>query len=266
MNRAFALVLGALTCVVGIVPATANAQQTRLPWTSTFDRGDFSEWTAFRNSTGAAIVLSGCQAGSCVRAPLVAGTNNDNYGDFNFGDHFTVGGEKVEELWLQFFSKFDAGFIWPTKGQKMAIVNLTDGLTSTKHYQVFVYVRADGQYSVDHSYFTQWRFFGLPQNVGSPVSVVPGRWDKLKLYVRLNEPGHLNGIVRLWINDQLKVQYENVNIREATSYGMGKLNFGSYSNPPATSDGVQWWDSFTLSITDPDQSAVPMPPTNVQAE
>lgn len=259
-----------MACLVaGLTLATSDlslAQQTGLPWSSTFDGGNFGEWSAFRNTTGVAIVTSGCKTGACARAPLVAGTNNDNYGDFHFGDHFTIRGPKVEEVWLRLYSKFDAGYAWPSKGQKLAIINLTDGLTSTKYYQVYVYIRQDGQYAVDHSYFAQWRFFGLPQNVGSPMSVVPGQWDKIKLYVRLNNPGQANGIVRMWVNDQLKIAYESVNIRESTQYGMNKLNLSSYSNPPATSNGVQWWDSFLLTTSDPDGTVAPMPPSNVVAQ
>jgi hypothetical protein len=249
-----------------LIASSVTAQQVNLPWSASFDGGDLSEWSAFRNATGVEVVSSGCQLGRCARAPLLSGSYNDNYGDYLFGDHFSVRGDKVEEAWLRFYSKFDSGYVWPSKGHKLAIVNLTDGQTSTKHYQVYIVVSPDGRYAVDHSYFTQRRFFGLAQNVGTPVAVVPGQWDKIKLYVRLNSPGQSDGVVRLWVNDQLKAQYELLNIREATQYGMNKLNLSSYSNPPAISNGVQWWDEFLLSRIDPDAAAAPMAPSDLRAE
>lgn len=246
---------------------TAVAQQgTRLPWLATFDGGTFSEWDGFRNTTGVTIETSGCQSGRCARAPLIAGTNNDNYGDFHFGDFFSVGGAKVEEVWLRFYSRIDPGFQWPNRSQKLAILNLTDGQTSTKYYQVYVYVRPNGDYAADHSYFTAWQFFGLFQNVGTPVGPRLGQWDKIKLHVRLNAPGQPNGIVQLWVNDELKVDRRDVNIREGTGYGINKLNLSSYSTQPAPSAGTQWWDGFTLSTSDPDIAAPPNPPSNVRVE
>lgn len=268
-SRACRAGFGALV-LLGISGASL-AQSNGLPFNSTFDAGNFNEWHGFRNSTGAAIVESGCQSGRCVRAPMQTATSNDNYGDRHFGDHTTIGGQKVEEAWLRLYSKFDAGFIWPDRSQKIAILNLGDSTSYSRYYQVYIYVRPNGQYAVDHSDLTNWRFTGLFQNQGAALSPRPGQWDKLKLHVRLNTPGQANGVVQLWINDVLKVDYSNVNIRQNSTYGMNKLNLSSYSTNSSSPDGgtgVQWFDSFTLSTTDPDGSSVlrPNPPTNVQAE
>jgi len=243
----------------------AHAQSTRLPWASNFEGGNFSEWDGFRNTTGATIETTGCQSGRCARAPLQQGTTNDNYGDFHFGDHESVRGQKLEEVWLSFYTKFDAGYVWPNRSQKLAILNLTDGQTTTRQYQVYVYVRPNGQFAVDKSDLIDWTFFGLYQNVGgAAVGPRAGQWDKIKLFVRLNTPNQSNGIVRMWVNDTLKVEYTDVNIREGTSYGINKLNLSSYSTEGGGSTGVQWWDSFRLQITDPDGAAVrPQPPTGV---
>lgn len=266
-TRQLFVMLGGLMLALG--PLAAGAQVTRLPFTSNFETGDFSEWDGFRNTTGVTIVSSGCQSGRCARAPLVTGTTNDNYGDFHFGDFYTVRGPKIEEAWLRVYSKFDAGYSFPSSGQKIAIINLTDGQNSTKHYQVYLNIRQNGVYEVNHSYFSQWRFFGLPQ-VATPATVRFGQWDKIKLYVRLNTPGQSNGIVRMWVNDQLKVQSESVNLREGTAYGMNKLNLSSYATPGGAADGFQWWDSLLLSTTDPDGGSTPaptpMPPSNVRVE
>ena len=78
--------------------------------------------------------------------------------------------------------------------------------------------------------------------------------------MRLNSPGATNGVLRLWINDQLKLEYSNVNIRFGTSIGINKLILSTYATPPSPTNGMQWHDSFTLALTDPDGSSPPPPP------
>jgi hypothetical protein len=76
-----------------------------------------------------------------------------------------------------------------------------------------------------------------------------------------------DGIVRLWVNDQPKVEYTNVPIRAGTSYAMSKLILSNSATPNSLSNGQQWWDSWVLSQTDPDQAGVvPAAPTNLRAE
>jgi hypothetical protein len=247
-----------------ISQAGAAASNTRLPFTSTFDAGNFDEWDGFRNTTGVTLPTTGCQSGRCTRSPLVAGTLSDNYGDFYFADFTTIGGSKVEEIWLQVWSKFDSGLTWPNRGQKIAILNLTDGQSTERRYQVTLYVNPSGQYAVERSDIGAWQFTGLAQNIGSAAPVRLGQWDKLKVYARLNTPGSSNGIVRMWVNDQLKLEYTSVNIRSNTSYGFNKLNLSTYATQESPSNGVQWHDSLVLSTTDPG-SGTPGTPTPPQA-
>lgn len=257
--------------VVGVVclmaAGGAQAPNTGLPWVANFETGDFSEFNGgLRNGTGATVETAGCLSGRCARVPLIAGTTSDTYGDFHFGDHAAVRHTKVEEVWLRFYNKFESGVQWPNRSHKMAILNLTDGVTWTRYYQVFVYVAPNGEYSITNSFLANWRFFGLVQNVGTPARVQFDRWEKFKLYVRLNTPGVANGIVRLWINDQLKAEHTTVNIRESTNYGVNKLNLSTYATDTSPNNGVQWFDSFIVSTTDPDagQATPPNAPTNVR--
>lgn len=253
-----AVVLG----VVATLPTAASAQ-TRLPFTSTFDQGNFNEWTGgFRNTTGVTIQSSGCQSGSCARAPIIGGTDNDNYGDYYFGDHSTVRGTKVEEVWLRFYSRFDSAGGWPTSGweTKLALLNLTDGQSSERRYQVFLIVNNQQQYVPVYSNISSWVFNHLQPNVGPRPVARLGQWDKLKMFVRLNTPGSSNGIIRLWVNDQLTVDYSNVNIRGGTAYGMNKLLLSSYSNTRNPGPQYQWWDSWTMSASDPDGGSTPVGP------
>lgn len=69
--------------------------------------------------------------------------------------------------------------------------------------------------------------------------VSSGQWDKLKLRVRLNTPGVAGGIVELWVNDELKLSYSNVNIRENTNYGINGFILSSYSTDATGGNGTQ---------------------------
>ena len=40
-----------------------------------------------------------------------------------------------------------------------------------------------------------------------------GKWTKLKQYIKLNTPGKNNGVLRVWVNDQMKVNYAKVKFR-----------------------------------------------------
>jgi hypothetical protein len=235
---------------------------TGLPWSSGFETGDFSEWNGYkRGPTLTTSTANPAEGSYCATVQLSAGTLNNNYLEHYFGDHQRVSLDKVEELYLEFKSKFSSGYSWPERqSHKVALLNLTDGITSDRRYQVYVYVNNSGRYVVDHSYIDSWRFFGLSQNVGDPAYVRFDQWDKIKLYVRLNTPGASDGIVKMWINDELKLDYTDVNIREDSSFGVNKLILSSYTSHQSGSNGTQWYDDWRLSETDIDSSVAPPSP------
>jgi hypothetical protein len=253
--------------------SSATATNVTTIFQDTFESGHFNAWDHVTN--GMSIVSSGCAVGNrCVRTPLTGGTRNDNYGDFLFGDHVSVSGEKVEEVYLSLYSKFDSGNTWANRAQKIALLNLTDGVTNDRRFQVYIYITPEGYYAVDHSYIDTWDFYRLAQNQGTAVPVRFGQWDALKLQVRLNDPGLSNGIVKLWINDTLKVSYSNVDIRRNTSYGMNKLIISTYTTGDGGSDGAQWHDDFLLTTSNPGSTGdnetpivyPPSPPTLLQPQ
>lgn len=237
-------------------PTDTTPSNNGLPWTADFETGNLGEFNASITpllSVSTTAPQSGLYA---ARAPLTAGTHSDNYADHLFGDFYNVGLDKVEELNLELYSKFDPGYVWPSDSHKIAVFNLTDGNVSARRYQVMIMVNSRGEYLVDHTYMDTWQFFGLTQNRnGSVVTVREGQWDKLRMYVKLNDPDISNGIVRLWINDLLKVEYTDVNIRENTDFGMNKLIMSSYATDSSGSNGVQWYDNWSLST--PDTEVIP---------
>ena len=236
---------------------------TGLPWTSDFEENNFHEWNGGTRGE-LSIVTSDPYSGSyCARAQLTSGTHSDNYADFYFGDFYTIGKDKVEEVYLSLYSKFDPGYVWPSDTQKIALLNLTDGQVSQRRYQVMIVVDREGRYFVEYSYIASWQFFGLAQNQGTPAAVRFGEWDKLKLYTKLNTPGNSDGVVKLWVNNELKISYDDVNIRQNTLYGMNKLILSSYATDASGFNGVQYYDDWILSETDPAVSDSPSVPTGL---
>ena len=70
------------------------------------------------------------------------------------------------------------------------------------------------------------------QNVGAPVAIVAGQWNKIKYRLKLNDLGQSNGIFQLWVNDVLKIDYDNVNFRgNYSSYGWNHLMMSMHANP-----------------------------------
>jgi hypothetical protein len=250
--------------MASVKPAAQNG--TRLPWTQTFDSGNlYAGFDGFANRTGVTVVNQGCQSGMCLRIPIVQGTISENYGEFYFGDHVGRGGPKVEEVWVTVWSKFDPGIVWPNRTHKIVLLNLTDGITSARRYQMMLNVSPQGQYFIERSDIGAWQFSGLGQNVGQPAAVRYGQWDRLKMYIRLNAPGQRDGIARLWVNGMLKLEYTNVDVRGGTSYGINKFLTGSYATELSPSNGVQYIDDITVSQVDPEgSSTLPTAPTNLR--
>ncbi len=62
------------------------------------------------------------------------------------------------------------------------------------------------------------------------ADAVPNTWYKIRQYIKLNTPGVNNGILKVWVNDVLKVNVSNILYREAGK-GAVKINaavFHSY--------------------------------------
>lgn len=232
----------------------AAQTNTGLPFTSSFELGDTSEWVQGGQGTFTATTTGDPTEGSyAVYAPLTSGTNSDNYRDFIFGDHVNYGADPVDEVWLEVDSKFNSGYTWPDNSQKIIIINLTDGLVTDRRYQVIIQVNSSGEYVVDNTDIGDWIFNGNVQNRNLPASSVRfDEWDNLKLHAKLNDPGSANGEIRLWVNDVLKIEYTDVDIRESTSYNMNKLILSTYATTSSGSDGTQWHDNVSLYDVDPD--------------
>lgn len=249
----------------------ASAAASKLPFRSSFESGTWDDWNGGPDATLRIVSDDATDGRNSARAVMTAGTPTDNYKDFVFGNSNRVsGGIPVTEqqgVWLAFDAKFESGFRFGTSANlhKLVILNFEDEY-GRRRYQLIINARnSDKQYFLEHLKWNADRTFnraipGLDQHIGTPATVRFGQWDKFKLFVKPNTPGVANGIVRLWINGELKVDRSNVAVREDTNYMPNKMILSNYC-PDSTTSGAQRWDNFYLGETDPAASTVrPNPP------
>lgn len=243
---------------------------TRLPFTSSFESGDFSEWNGGLDSTMTVTSQQATHGTRSVQSVMTFGRTTDNYKEFLFGDHPRVGGTPVSATagaWLRFDAKFDQGFTYGAGGNvhKVMTLNFEDE-NGRRRYQLIINVYTPtNEYFIEHLKWNEDRSFNrafpsITQNVGTPAPVRFGQWDRFTLFVKANTPGSANGIVRLWINDRLQAEYTNIPVRENTNYNFNKLLMANYVNG-TTTNGTQRWDNFYLGEEPPPERAVrPNPP------
>jgi hypothetical protein len=259
-------------CVLGLfLSQMAGAQATKLPFRSSFESGTFGDWNGGPDASLRIVSGDATDGTLAARATMTAGTGTDNYKDFVFGNSNRVSGGtavSVERgLWLKFDAKFETGFRFGSNANlhKLVILNFEDEY-GRRRYQLIINARnSDRQYFLEHLKWNEDRSFnraipGLDQHLGTPATVRFGQWDKFKLFVKPNTTGQANGVVKLWINGELKVDRSNVAVRENTNYMPNKMILSNYC-PDATTSGSQRWDNFYLGETDPDAGTVrPNPP------
>lgn len=259
MTRA---ILVAVACLLTVTPALA--QDDGLPWTAGFAAQDCSEWNRDCNAGGNFFFSSnasgvpGCPSPPCMCSNLMDATENPNtYAEQAIGNYYSLPGAPnvaVDEIWVVYYSGVASGYNMPGDSQKQFIINYTDGTNSTRTYQIYVFWREDGTVVVDRADWTGGgTFTPINQNTNLPAFVwVPDQMTKFKLHVRNNTAGNSDGVVQLWINDVLKLDRSNININGSSGHSMGKLILSGYTNDATDTDGVQCWDSFTASATDPE--------------
>ena len=263
-------IFAAALCLCGtaltVQPALSAA---RLPFTSSFETGSFSEWNGGLDASMSVTSAVASQGRYSTQSVMTPGAPTDNYKDFVFGDHPRVGGEAVDSntgVWLTFDSRFDNGFRFAEGAvvHKIAIINLEDA-NARRRYQIIINVWCENsEYFVDHLKWNEDRSFNrtmpyVSQNIGTKTKVRYGQWDKLKLFIKPNTLGRADGVVRFWVNGELKAEHTNVALRESVAVNPNKLIMSNYVRE-STAAGTQRWDNFRLSETDPDGGVRPNPP------
>jgi len=240
----------------------------RLPFASSFETGDFSEWNGGLDASLLVTNQDASDGQYSARAEMVNGKTADNYKDYYFGDHAVVNGVPADkELWLQLDSKFDADFVFGTTQNlhKIAIINFE--INSQRRYQLIINLHLpDEKYYIEN---LKWNADGsfnktvnaYSQNVDTTVTMSRGQWDTIVLYFKLNTPAQQNGIIRLWVNNKLVTESTNAYMREDTTFNPNKLILSNYTGVRTDLSGYQRWDNFYLGEQPPPNFVRPKAPT-----
>lgn len=257
-------------CVLALGTAGVASAAERLPFRSGFETGTFSDWGGGRLPTMTIVSANSAEGQRHAQSVLTLGTPTDSYQDFYYGDHPSVGGAPVTPatgVYMSLYAKFDTGFRFANGiMHKIMLLNFDDE-NGRRRYQVIINVQiASGNFMIEQLKWNADRSFNrsfpcCAQNVGTAVGPRFGQWDKLKLFVRPNTPGQTNGEIRLWVNNELKLDHRNITIREDSTFNPNKMILSSYDSG-GTAAGTQRWDDIYLGEADPDAASQvrPNPP------
>lgn len=200
-----------------------------------------------------------------------------------FGDHPGVDQDMVTDVTVEAYIYPDPSFSWPSSDMKLWIMNSFESWSANytlaegrgkphkwAPYYMTISVdgsgqpfgqltRADGLGGAGDLWHNFW------QNVGSPVALTPGAWNKIKFRLKLNSLGAADGIFQLWVNDELKCDYSNMNFRGTYSdYGWNHLMMSMHASPSHPQS--QWIsrDNISLISGAGDTGGLPPAPTGLR--
>lgn len=174
-----------------------------------------------------------------------------------FGDHPGVDEKTIDDVTLESYLYFPPGFQWPSGGITLwtmasfeswgAGYNKAKGkgkpLTWAPYY-VMIALKGNG---APFLFLTRADDLGrngelyrkYAQNVGQTKAIELGTWTKLKFRLKLNTLGNKDGIFKLWINDDLKCNYSDINFRGSyRDHGWNHLMMSFLGNPSKAN--TQW--------------------------
>jgi len=161
-----------------------------------------------------------------------------------------------DRLFMRWYHKFETGFVgFPPKMARIRYrmadwsspleVHCWLDTSAQNGGAVTVDVKAvhstqansSGWLSVNRTDFT----FANPANIG--------RWVCFEMEVQLNSPGSADGAYRLWIDDELKAERINLDLRGTQTYQMNEAMLDCYWNGGAPRVQSRFYDNFAIATT-----------------
>jgi len=191
-----------------------------------------------------------------------------------FGDHPGVDKETIEDVTLDSYLYFPPGFQWPSGGITLWTLACFEGWSAGYNkakgagkpltwapFYVMIALKGNG---APLMFLTRADDLGGPgdlyrtygQNIGETRPTELGAWTKLKFRLKLNTPGNKDGIFQLWLNDDLKSNYSDVDFRGTyQKLGWNHLMMSFLGNP--TKSESQWISRDNILLTGETVSSVP---------
>ncbi len=154
-----------------------------------------------------------------------------------------------DHIFMRWYHKFEDGFEgFPPK---MARIRHRDRQIWKTSYAVHCWITNEGEVVLDvrannssqansSGYLPIARSgFNFKENIG--------KWVCFEMEVKLNSPGKKDGLYRLWINDELKIERLNVDLRGNTSEKINELMLDCYWNNGSPKQQSRFYDDFVVS-------------------
>lgn len=155
------------------------------------------------------------------------------------------------ELWFQYYFKYSSNFAWNSTGQKLNFVY-------TKNSNFLINTMWGGR---EIHMLNQITFGRGTQSFASKASIEAGRWYKLKVHAVMNTVGKSDGIIQVWLNDNLIINANSVMYRNE-DIGWNAIAFdptygGGGTDVPRT---CYLWIDYSIVSTEPIGATAPPPP------
>lgn len=222
-------------------------------YTKSLMSGDFAGTWENGLSEGRGIIVAAPDAysGKSLRIEYPA----DKYGSNESGAQWKGVFASSDSVYLEYKVKFEAGFDF-VKGGKLPgvcggdcnsgsiIPDGTDGWSAR-----FMW-RADGRLSLYLYHMDQPDDYGHYIDVDAPT-FTPGTWYTIRQFVKLNSPGNADGVIKVWVNDQLGLTRSNLRFRTTSSLQIDRLFFstffgGSTAEWAPSKDEYVFFDDFKV--------------------
>jgi hypothetical protein len=171
---------------------------------------------------------------------------------------------RAPELWLQYYFKYSSNWTRHPVNDKQGYINLGSG--GVGNFFFGVGKNGNSNFIMEFQPLSGKSGTRYPNTSYNPT-FANGIWYKVTLHAVVNTPGGNDGIIQVWINDRLVINYKDIPYRGSSQsdVNFGSVEFtpvwgGSGSTKPATE--YFWVDSVVIS-TDPIGSGSSPPPEDV---
>ena len=202
------------------------------PWTSTWGMA----WGPDPSEHGRLITGSDAFEGHSLQVTYPKDTIGSQ-GGFEFLTDFSkLSIEPQESLYLRYYVRFEPGFDFVKGGKLPGLAGGTANTgghkpDGTDGWSARVMWRGDGKI-VQYDYHPDqagefgedfdWNYGGCPR------FFIPGKWQCLETYVKMNSPGKKDGIIRSWLDGEQALEVTNLRFRDTTSLKIDKMYFDTF--------------------------------------
>ncbi len=290
---AFAAAVATVAVMTTEAQTTVNGVFFTEGWESGSAAGSFNS-AGFGNAAGldTQFFMQNGNAGSgnwALQHRLTAGQEPDSvaYATQHFGNAIsgpvwpTGQGQHFFDVYVQYKVSYSPGFQFDAHGLKMLELGTQDNNNQTgvccnpwvANYTT-LYLTANGGPALEGnnkgSATPQW--IGYPQNAGgyssgNPLRLQPGRWYTIEVRRRLNDAGADNGILQMWVDGVLIIDYQNARVRSPRNgayganytYGTNWVMISDYPHFNVPQSQSVSYDDVKIRTT-PIGAGVPIPP------